>query len=60
MISPVSKSEFNDLVSMLESCGIITLGKAKDERNRKFTLHVQENEVRKAVSDLPFLTQILD
>jgi len=60
MISPVSKSEFNDLVSMLESCGIITLGKAKDERNRKFTLHVQENEIRKAVSDLPFLTQILN
>jgi len=60
MISPVSKSEFNDLVSMLESCGIITLGKAKDERNRKFTLHVQENEIRKAVSDLPFLGQILN
>ncbi|ORX79767.1 cell division control protein Cdc6 [Anaeromyces robustus] len=60
MISPVSKSEFNDLVSMLESCGIITLGKAKDERNRKFTLHVQENEIRKAVSDLPFLLQILN
>jgi len=60
MISPVSKSEFNDLVSMLESCGIISLGKAKDERNRKFTLHVQENEIRKAVSDLPFLLQILN
>jgi len=60
MISPVSKSEFNDLVSMLESCGIITLGKAKDERNKKFTLHVQENEIRKAVSDLPFLLQILN
>jgi len=60
MISPVSKSEFNDLVSMLESCGIITLGKARDERNRKFTLHVQENEIRKAVSDLPFLLQILN
>ncbi|ORY21187.1 P-loop containing nucleoside triphosphate hydrolase protein [Neocallimastix californiae] len=60
MISPVSKSEFNDLVSMLESCGIITLGKARDERNRKFTLHVQENEIRKAVSDLPFLLQMLN
>jgi len=60
MISPVSKSEFNDLISMLESCGIISLGKAKDERNRKFTLHVQENEIRRAVSDLPFLLQILN
>ncbi|KAG0225494.1 AAA ATPase [Actinomortierella wolfii] len=48
-VAPVSKSESQDLINMLEANGLLTVGKAKEERNRKISLIPRESEVVEAV-----------
>ncbi|KAG0268913.1 AAA ATPase [Actinomortierella ambigua] len=48
-ILAVSKSESQDLINMLEANGLLTVGKAKEERNRKISLVPRESEVVEAV-----------
>jgi cell division control protein 6 len=45
MVSAVSRTELNDLLSGLETASVITLGKGKEDRTRKIEMNVQENEV---------------
>ncbi|KAL4207066.1 AAA ATPase [Rhizopus azygosporus] len=55
LITGVSRTELNDLLSMLETASILSLGKNKEERARKIQLHAQENEIIQMVEDMPIL-----
>ncbi|KAG0361215.1 AAA ATPase, partial [Podila minutissima] len=48
-IGAVNRSEYQDLINMLEANGLVTLGKAKEERLRKVGLVPRESEVLEAV-----------
>ncbi|KAF9408326.1 AAA ATPase [Podila epigama] len=48
-IGAVNRSEYQDLVNMLEANGLVTLGKAKEERLRKVDLVPREGEVLEAI-----------
>ncbi|KAF9974620.1 AAA ATPase [Actinomortierella ambigua] len=48
-VAAVSKSESQDLINMLEASGLLTVSKAKEERNRKVVLVPRESEVVEAV-----------
>ncbi|KAF7731769.1 AAA ATPase [Apophysomyces ossiformis] len=54
-ISAVSSTELNDLLSMTETAGIITLGKNKEDRLRKIHVNVQETEITQMVDSVPVL-----
>ncbi|KAF9586100.1 AAA ATPase [Lunasporangiospora selenospora] len=51
----VSRGEFQDLVSMLEVTGLVTLGKAKEERLRKIDLVPRDIEVLEAIKEQDIL-----
>ncbi|KAJ3085178.1 AAA ATPase [Quaeritorhiza haematococci] len=57
---PVSRTEFHDMLGMLESQGHVSLGKAKDERKRKVTLNARAEDVKSATSDLPLVMRVLE
>ncbi|EPB83589.1 hypothetical protein HMPREF1544_09632 [Mucor circinelloides 1006PhL] len=59
-ISAVSRTELNDLLTLLETSSIITLGKSKEDRTRKIQLNVQENEITQMVNDMPILKSWMD
>ena len=62
-VAPTQRSEFNDLVSMLEAQGLINLTsrKAKEDRNHKSVgLIVQTSEVIQAVSNVPILKSVME
>jgi len=50
----------NDLLTLLETSSIITLGKSKEDRTRKIQLNVQENEITQMVNDMPILKSWMD
>ncbi|CAO3689948.1 unnamed protein product [Umbelopsis vinacea] len=54
-ITPVSRTELNDLVSMLETSGLLTLAKAKEERQRKINLSVQDTEILQVIREIAVL-----
>ncbi|KAG0202761.1 AAA ATPase [Mortierella sp. GBA30] len=59
-IGAVNRSEYQDLVNMLEACGLITLGKkVKEERLRKIGLVPREDEVLDAIKGQDILDTIL-
>ncbi|GAN06559.1 CDC6-related protein [Mucor ambiguus] len=59
-ISAVSRTELNDLLTLLETSSIITLGKSKEDRTRKIQLNVQENEIAQMINDMPILKSWMD
>ncbi|KAJ1973236.1 AAA ATPase [Dimargaris verticillata] len=59
VVSPVSRLEFFDLVTTLESFGLVTIGSARTELNRKITLPVQVSELCHAVTDVPIIQQLI-
>ncbi|CAO3698663.1 unnamed protein product [Rhizopus stolonifer] len=59
-VSSVSKSELNDLLSMLESSSLINLGKSREETNRKIQLNIQDTEILKMIESLPVLNNWLN
>ncbi|CAO3643429.1 unnamed protein product [Mucor hiemalis] len=59
-ISAVSRTELSDLLSLLETQSILTLGKSKEDRTRKIELNVQESEVIQMIQDVPLLKTWMD
>ncbi|GAB5591470.1 AAA ATPase [Umbelopsis nana] len=59
-ITPVSRTELNDLVSMLETGGLLTLAKAKEERQRKVNLSVQDSEILQVLRETAILQSWVD
>ncbi|KAG2210782.1 hypothetical protein INT46_006852 [Mucor plumbeus] len=59
-ISAVSRTELNDLLTLLETSSIITLGKSKEDRTRKIQLNVQENEIIQMINEMPILKSWMD
>ncbi|KAF9181653.1 AAA ATPase [Haplosporangium sp. Z 767] len=58
-ISAVNRSEYQDLINMLEANGLITLAKAKEERLRKVSLVPRDSEVLDAIKGLDIVDTIL-
>ncbi|KAG0327949.1 AAA ATPase [Podila humilis] len=58
-IGAVNRSEYQDLINMLEANGLVTLGKAKEERLRKVNLVPRETEVLDAIKGQDILDVIL-
>ncbi|ORY01754.1 cell division control protein Cdc6 [Basidiobolus meristosporus CBS 931.73] len=58
--TPVTRSEFFDLTNMVESTGLIILGKGKDELLKKVSLNVQEEDVVKGIRDNELLVQVYE
>ncbi|KAJ3105823.1 AAA ATPase [Phlyctochytrium planicorne] len=52
MLSPVSRSEFRDIISSLESFGLLVLHKAKEERDRRVELSVLESQVERGLQEI--------
>lgn len=59
-ITPVSRTELNDLVSMLETTGLVTLAKAKEERQRKINIAVQDSEILQVIREVAVLHSWVD
>ncbi|KAJ1971116.1 AAA ATPase [Dimargaris xerosporica] len=59
VVSPVSRLEFFDLVTTLESFGLVTIGSARTELNRKITLPIQVSELCHAVAEVPVIKQLV-
>jgi hypothetical protein len=57
---PVTRGEFFSLASVLESQGVVTIGKSKEERNKKVSLSVHPEDIRLGIQDLPMLKQVFD
>ncbi|KAI9328359.1 hypothetical protein BDR26DRAFT_874138 [Obelidium mucronatum] len=55
LIKPVTKTEFGDILSLFESVGLISLGKAKEERLRKVRLECLPAQVEEGIRDDPVL-----
>ncbi|KAJ3183554.1 AAA ATPase [Irineochytrium annulatum] len=49
LLTPVSRSEFGDILSLLETTGMIQIGKAREERARKVELSVLPSQVEKGI-----------
>ncbi|KAG0256756.1 AAA ATPase [Mortierella polycephala] len=58
-ISAVNRSEYQDLINMLEANGLITLAKAKEERLRKVSLVPRDSEALDAIKGLDIVDTIL-
>lgn len=60
MIKPVSSTELTDVLSIIETSGIVTIGKHKEERSRRLTVNIQESEVRQMAKDVALLSTWLE
>ncbi|KAJ8662543.1 hypothetical protein O0I10_001504 [Lichtheimia ornata] len=60
MIKPVSSTELTDVLSIIETSGIVTIGKHKEERSRRLTVNIQESEVRQMAKDVALLNTWLE
>ncbi|KAG0247764.1 AAA ATPase [Mortierella polycephala] len=58
-ISGVNRGEYQDLINMLEAQGLITLSKAKEERQRRIDLVPRESEVLEAIRGQDMLQGIV-
>ncbi|KAF9197389.1 AAA ATPase [Haplosporangium sp. Z 27] len=58
-IGAVNRSEYQDLINMLEAGGIVTLGKAKEERLRKLNLVSSESEILEGIKGHDIIDTIL-
>jgi hypothetical protein len=59
-IKPVTRSEYADIISVLESQAIITLQKAKDERSRKLGLNIAHSDVEMGLKQVHVVAEALD
>ncbi|KAG0215664.1 AAA ATPase [Mortierella sp. GBA30] len=59
-IGAVNRGEYQDLINMLEANGLVTLGKAKEERLRKLGLVPREGEVLDAIKGQDIVDTILN
>ena len=58
-VAPLSEGEFNGSCDLLDSQGIVATKKAKDVKNNKLTLRVQESELEHALQDKTLMVSIL-
>ncbi len=58
---PVEKTEFNDLISLLEMSGFINVlsSKGKDLKNKIISLVLQEKDIIDAMETSPLLSQVI-
>jgi hypothetical protein len=59
-VTPISRPEFKEVCSALDTNGLVTFSKGSDDHNRKVTLLVQEEDVKYALNDAGFIKMILD
>lgn len=61
LVSPLGFSDFMDLVTLLESNGLIQKGKqkAKNAREQRLLLYIQESEVLQGVASVKLLVDLL-
>ncbi|KAI9475478.1 MAG: P-loop containing nucleoside triphosphate hydrolase protein [Benjaminiella poitrasii] len=59
-MTPVSRTELNDLVSLLETASIVSVGKHREERLRKVELQVQETEITDMIQSVPILKEWIE
>ncbi|KAJ3403644.1 hypothetical protein CcCBS67573_g04354 [Chytriomyces confervae] len=55
VIKPVTKTEFGDIMGLFESVGLVSLGKAKEERLKKVQLECLPAQVEDGIRDDPVL-----
>ncbi|KAI7858125.1 P-loop containing nucleoside triphosphate hydrolase protein, partial [Circinella umbellata] len=55
MITPVSGTELVDLLSNIETAGILTIGKSKEDRSRRIHLSVQDSEIVQMIQEVSVL-----
>ena len=55
MITPVSGTELVDLLSNIETAGILTVGKSKEDRSRRIHLSVQDSEIVQMIQEVSVL-----
>ena len=58
--SCVSRSEFFDLISNLQSSGIFSISKSKDERSKKITTQISIQDIKQGIQDISILTELLN
>ncbi|KAJ3216659.1 AAA ATPase [Dinochytrium kinnereticum] len=58
LITPVTRSEFRDVISLLETSGLIVLHKAKEERDRRVELSVLPGQVEMGIKGDPLLSDL--
>ncbi|KAJ3347652.1 AAA ATPase [Entophlyctis luteolus] len=58
LIKPVTRTEFGDILSLFESVGLVAIGKAREERQRRVRLDCRAEHVAEAVQDDPVLWAI--
>lgn len=56
----MTRTEFSDLVAMLEIAGFISLARAKEERARRVILLIQESEVMQAISEVSVIKRLME
>ena len=56
----MTRSEFNDIISMLEIQGLLSIGQAKDERSRKIRMNAGKEDVESGISGNTILERILE
>lgn len=60
LVTPISRPEFKEVCSALDTNGLMAFSKSSDDYNRKVTLLVQEEDVKYALNDAGFIKMILD
>ncbi|KAF9379498.1 AAA ATPase [Mortierella sp. AD011] len=58
-VGAISRSEYQDLISMLEAGGLVTLSKAREERLRRLNLVPTEPEVQEAIKGHDIIEAVL-
>lgn len=59
-ITPVSSHELSDVLSMLETSTLVSVGKSKEEQLRRIHLSIQESEIHDMVTEVPLLKTWVD
>ncbi|KAJ3417545.1 AAA ATPase [Chytridiales sp. JEL 0842] len=59
LFHPVTSTEFGDIISLLETTGLLTLHKAKEEKGRRVEFSVLASQVEQGVGTDPVLAGVL-
>jgi Cdc6-like AAA superfamily ATPase len=60
LVTAISRTEFTDVCSALDTNGLVVFSKGHDDRTRKVTLLVQEEDVKYALNDAGFIKMMMD
>ncbi|KAJ3300001.1 AAA ATPase [Blyttiomyces sp. JEL0837] len=59
VLTKVSRSEFGDILSLLETLGLLSIGKAKEQRDRRVTLSVLPGQVEAGLASDTLLVGLM-